>query len=295
MHSVMRAAAPVPRAALVAVLVAACAPEPQIVEVELDAHDFAFVLPDTISGGLVRFQFANHGREDHHAQFIRLNDGVTREQFDSLLAVVMEAVPTEGDVAFMRLFEIVTLAGGPAVIAPGVEMAVTTDLSPGEYILLCFVPSPDGIPHLAKGMRRWLTVTAPSGEVPEPPAAAARVDMADFAFTEVSALDSGEVVLEVTNSGQEPHEMLVLRLEGVSFEEMRSMVTGSPSGEEAAPAGPPPFRFVGGVQAMMPGQRVWVTLALPPGKYALVCFIPSPPNEGQSHAVLGMVQALTVG
>jgi hypothetical protein len=203
-------------------------------------------------------------------------------------------VPTEGDVAFMRLFAIATVAGGPGVTAPGGTTDVTLELTAGEYILVCFVPSPDGMPHLAKGMRHWLTVTAPPTEAPEPPLAAGRVDMADFAFVEMPPMDSGRTVLEVTNSGTEPHEMAVLRLEGVSLEQVLPMLAGPPPSEAAPPPGPPPFRFVGGLQGIMPGGRAWVTLDLEPGDYALICFIPSPANAGRPHVALGMARPFTV-
>lgn len=292
-HSLMRGVT------FVAALVVGCQGQPsipEIPEIVLGGQDFAFVLPDTVAGGVVRFHFVNEGQENHHAQFIRLNDGVSRAQFDSTFQAVMEAVQTEGEVAFMRLFDVATVAGGPSLVGPGGSTDVTLELAPGEYILLCFIPSPDGVPHLAKGMRRWLTVTAPPAEAPALPVAAGVVDMADFAFVDMPPIDSGEVVLEVTNSGEEPHEMVVLRLEGVSLDQVLPMLAGPPPSEEegAPPPGPPPFRFMGGVQALMPGQRAWVTLDLPPGDYALACFIPSPANEGQPHVALGMVRPFTV-
>lgn len=299
-NSLIRAAA----AILATGLVAGCAGEqgeqgqqevaeaPQIPEVALTARDYNFVIPDTVPGGLVRFHFVNEGQENHHAQFIKLNEGVSRAQFDSVFGAVMEAVPTEGEVAFMRLLDIATMAGGPSVVAPGGSMDVTLELAAGEYVLACFVPSPDGVPHIAKGMRRWLTVTSPPAESPEPPVVAGVVDMADFAFATMPSIDSGRVTLEVTNSGQEPHEMTVVRLEGVTLEQVLPMLAGPPPSEP--PAGPPPFRFMGGLQGIMPGARGWVTLDLPPGDYALVCFIPSPANGGQPHVALGMARPFTV-
>ena len=287
-------------AVLVAILVWGCARAPavpEIPEVALGAQDFAYVIPDTITGGLVRIHFQNDGQEDHHAQFIRLNDGVTRAQFDSVFQTVMEAIPTEGEVAFMRLFDVATVLGGPGLVAPGVSTDVTLDLPAGEYVLMCFVPSPDGIPHLVKGMRRWLSVAAPAGEPPAAPVADGRVDMGDFAFLDMPQLDSGQVLLEVTNSGQEPHEMVVMRLdEGVEYEQVAAMLAGPPPSEgEAPPPGPPPFRFVGGMQAIMPGAHAWVTLDLTPGNYVLVCLIPSPANGGRPHVALGMIRPFTVG
>lgn len=282
--------------ALAAALLAACeSPPPTIPEVHLGAGDFTFTLPDTLAGGLVRIHFSNDGQEDHHAQFIRLNDGVTRAQFDSVFDAVMAAVPTEGEGAYVRLFDVASLAGGPGLTAPGGQAVVTLDLAPGDYILLCFIPSPDGVPHLAKGMRHWLTLTEPPADRPEPPVAAGTVDMADFTFSDWPAVDTGEVVIGVTNSGQEAHEMIIMRLEGVGVEQALEMIAAPPPGGDEAPPGPPPFRFMGGMQGLMPGQRGWVTLDLPPGEYVMVCFIPSPAMEGRPHIELGMVRAFRVG
>ena len=282
-------------AVLVTALAGACARPPEMVEVTLGAHDFSFSLPDTLAGGLVHLSFVNSGQEDHHAQFIRLNDGVTYEQFDATMQSVMQAVPTEGDVAFMRLFEIVTPAGGPAPLGPGKQMEMVLDLAEGRYVLVCFVPSPDGIPHLAKGMTKRLVVTAPPARQPDLPVAAGTVDMADFAFATLPPIAAGQTVVEVTNSGQEPHEMAVVRLNGISASQLLEMLSAPPPGPGSAPPpGPPPLEFVGGVQAMMPGQRAWVTLDLTPGEYAMVCFVPSPPNQGKPHVALGMFRAFTV-
>jgi len=280
--------------AAAAVLLAACeAAPPTIPEIQLSSRDFAFNLPDTIAGGLVTVHLVNDGQEDHHAQFIRLNDGVTRARFDSVFEAVMAAVPTEGEAAFMRLFEIVTMAGGPSVVAPGAQTAVTLDLAAGQYVLACFVASPDGVSHIAKGMRRWLTVTAPPATMPPPPVADGRVDMADFAFATMPEMHAGPMVLEVTNSGQEPHEMVVVRLEGIGLDQFMAMVMEPPAPGEAPP-GPPPFTFVGGMQGLMPGAHGWARLDLTPGDYALICFIPSPANQGKPHIALGMARAFTV-
>ena len=277
-----------------AFLLAACeAAPPTIPEIQLSSREFAFSLPDTIAGGLVTVHLTNDGQEDHHAQFVRLNDGVTRARFDSVFEAAMAALPTEGEAAFMRLFEIVALAGGPSIVAPGGATAVTLELDAGEYVLACFVASPDGVSHLAKGMRHWLTVTAPPTTMPPPPVADGTVDMADFAYPTMPEMHAGPMVLEVTNSGQEPHEIVVMRLEGIGLDQLLSMLMEPPPPGEA-PAGPPPFTFVGGMQGLMPGDRGWVTLDLTPGEYAMICFIPSPANQGKPHVALGMARAFTV-
>lgn len=279
---------------LAAALGAACSSEPATIpEIELHARDFSFALPDTIQGGLVHVHFINDGAEPHHAQFIRLNPGVSRSQFDSVWTSIMQAVPTEGESAFFRVFDYASLSGGPSVIDPGLRADVILDLPAGDYVLMCFIASPDGVPHIAKGMRHWLAVTDPPSDQPAPPTADGRVDLADFQFRDVPAMDSGQVVLEVTNSGTEPHEMAVVRLDGISFDDALPMLIG-PSPEDA-PSGPSPLRPVGGMQGIMPGQHAWAMLDLEPGNYMLICFIPSPANEGKPHAVLGMARPFTVG
>ena len=43
------------------------------------ASEYAFDVPDKIEAGLVSVTLDNVGHEPHHAQFARLNDGVTME------------------------------------------------------------------------------------------------------------------------------------------------------------------------------------------------------------------------
>lgn len=275
-------------------LVAACAapaadtPPPSVA---LTASDYAFSIADTVAGGFVNVSFTNSGAEDHHAQIIRLNDGVTREQFRETLAAAMQAVPTEGEGALMRIFEISTLAGGPGMLAPGRVVDVVADLAPGEYVLMCFVPGPDGVPHIVKDMMKFFTVAAPAA-TQQMPTPAFTVNLADFAFSEVPAISAGRTTIEVQNSGPEPHEMTVLKLEGVTAEQLLQMMA-SPMPTDSA-HGPPPFTSVGGVQGLMPGSKGWVTLDLTPGNYVLLCFIPSPANKGAPHLALGMVKEFTV-
>ncbi len=44
----------------------------------------------------------------------------------------------------------------------------------------------------------------------------------------------------------------------------------------------------------MPGQVGWLTLDLPAGEYAALCFIPSAANWGAPHFALGMLNGFTV-
>jgi plastocyanin len=39
------------------------------------------------------------------------------------------------------------------------EEAITFDVEPGNYGVLCFVPAPDGTPHAFMGMQKEFTVS----------------------------------------------------------------------------------------------------------------------------------------
>ena len=49
------------------------------------ATDHHYMMPSQIKAGYVNMVMENAGKEPHHAQFLRLNDGVTMEQFQAAL------------------------------------------------------------------------------------------------------------------------------------------------------------------------------------------------------------------
>jgi hypothetical protein len=221
---------------------------------------------------------------------------VTQQQFLATVQSAVQALPTEGEAALFKIFGVSTVAGGPGIVAPGKTIDVVTNLGAGEYALLCFVSSPDGVFHFAKGMVKPLSVTAAPAKQPAPPTAAGTVELVDFAFATIpSEISSKRVLWAVNNKGAEPHEMAILRPKGVSITELQQALTAPPPPPgSASPPGPPPFEFAGGYQAMMPGESGWVSIELPPGEYAMICFIPSPANEFKPHVALGMFKAFTV-
>jgi hypothetical protein len=82
---------------------ATAAPAPGIVE--WVATHYAYDAPERLPSGWVTIRLTNHGQEPHHGQLLRLNEGVTYEEFVTALA-------DEGEGA-LRL---ATAVGGPALI-----------------------------------------------------------------------------------------------------------------------------------------------------------------------------------
>jgi hypothetical protein len=248
-----------------------------IPEITIKASDYSFTAPDQIEAGLVKINLVNDGHEMHHAQIVRLNEGVTMEQFQTVLQQDPEAA-----------FPLVTFAGGPGVIDPGLQGQVILNLSPGQYILLCFVPSHDGLPHLAKGMIKPIEVVANTHDQPSMPApkASAVVKLMDFSFVLPAEIKAGKQLWQVVNEGTQPHEMLIMKLA-----EGKDMADVETFGQTFQ--GEPPFASIGGFQAINPGQSGWLHLDLQPGNYVAICYVPDPAS-GHSHVELGMAMPFSV-
>jgi uncharacterized cupredoxin-like copper-binding protein len=247
-------------------------------QLDVVAHNYTFDgLPDTLEAGATTIRLTNGGPapEMHHVAIIRLGDGHTAQD-------LMAAVPTGKLPAWAEE------AGGPNVNSiPGQLSVATVELTPGNYLVVCFVPGPDGVPHIAKGMARPLTVIAATGEPAALPAADVRIDLADYNFAVSPALTAGHHVVEVSNApGTQSHEVIIVRLEpGKTPADVVKFVETMD--------GPPPAAFIGGVSGVSPAFRNTFEVDLTPGEYALICLLPDA-TDGKMHAAHGMTQTFTV-
>lgn len=245
-------------------------------EIKIDAADFSYAAPETISEGWVRVTLTNSGKEPHHVQFLRLNDGVTLEQFESTLK------QGEGPALAMTKQQ-----GGVGAVAPGMSVEAIINLPAGQYVILCFIPSPtDHVPHHAKGMIKGLTVSESSNTASEP-TADLTVTMKDFNYDLPESLSAGPMTIKVVNNGPESHEFNLLKLpEGKTLNDVTQFLK--------TPDGPPPFIPVGGMNGLDVGMTGYLQLDLEPGNYVAICNIPSPKAEGHPHFTLGMIKVFTV-
>jgi len=247
-----------------------------IPEITITAKDYGFEAPEELQAGLVTINLVNEGQEPHHAQLVRLNDGVTLEQFNAALQ--------EGEAA---AFPLVNFIGGPGLVDPGLANQVTVELTPGQYLVMCFVPSHDGVPHLAKGMIKPINVVAATEQANVArPKADATVKLLDFSFILPSEIKAGKQVWQVVNEGEQIHEIMFIKLaEGKSIADVQAF--------QKAPHGVPPFKSIGGFQALTPGQTGWLNLDLEPGDYVALCYVPDPAS-GHAHLELGMIMPFSV-
>ncbi|MGI8592805.1 MAG: hypothetical protein ACR2ML_00255 [Solirubrobacteraceae bacterium] len=102
--------------------------------------------------GEIRIKFPNEGKEEHELVLVKKNPGV-KQSFDQLLELPREKAASK-----------VEFLGGDEA-APGGETYVNADLTPGDYLMVCFIPQGSlpgkegkGKPHFALGMREEFRV-----------------------------------------------------------------------------------------------------------------------------------------
>ena len=118
----------------------------------MHAREFAFIAPASIAAGTTTFRLVNDGKEVHQISIFQLAKGKTLVDFAAAMKANKPAPWAVG-------------VGGPNAAGPGQTIDATVTLDAGNYILVCWVPSPGApVPHMAKGMIQPLSVTAPGGD-----------------------------------------------------------------------------------------------------------------------------------
>jgi hypothetical protein len=243
------------------------------------AREYAFEMPDTIPAGLTTFRLVDQGKEPHHLFVMKLEEG---KKASDLLAALKAAGPAGGPPpAWMHP------TGGPNAPVAGGESNATLTLEPGEYAAMCVIPTPQGAPHFALGMVKGFTVTGTAAPAEPLPEADLTITLKDYDFVLSQPLTSGRHVIAVTNTGTQPHEIVIARLEaGQSSAQLAAW--GEKPGGKTIPAHP-----MGGITDIPPGKTVVIENTYPPGRYGFVCFTRDK-KDGKPHHTLGMMKEFTV-
>ena len=113
----------------------------------------------------------------------------------------------------------------------------------------------------------------------------------EYAFVMPSSFDGGWTTLQLTNTGREPHEFALAKLEGDrTLADVQKMLADPATQKNGPPAW---VQIRAGIPTLGRGETAALTQRLEPGRYALICFLDGP--EGHPHFHDGMLKVVEVG
>lgn len=244
--------------------------------VSFTAKEYSFEGPDSIPAGLTMIHLTDAGKELHHVQLIKLDQGKTFADFQAGAKAMASGPPPAWVIPY----------GGVNPPAPGSTTEAMLVLEPGNYAVVCFVEGADHVPHMMKGMARSLVVTpSPNANMTEP-TADVTLTLSDYTFTFSKPLVAGKQMIKVENAAAQPHEVVLVQLApGKTIEDLAKWVFEM--------KGPPPGKPIGGIPAFMKGKNTFFEADLAPGDYGMICFVPDA-KDGKMHYTHGMTQQFKI-
>jgi hypothetical protein len=115
-------------------------------DVTITLADYNFLIKGALTAGKHTIRVENSGPQVHEVEIVRLAPGKTVKDLGAWMQT-MEGPPPA------------TAIGGIAATVPATTSYVNVDLTPGNYVLLCFVPdAKDGKTHADHGMIKEIAV-----------------------------------------------------------------------------------------------------------------------------------------
>jgi hypothetical protein len=251
-----------------------------------------FSAPAKLHAGWVTFRVGSADTDYHGLEVARVNPGHTLAEVLNDLSLGLSSDLTATAQGARQLVRDGTLMGGvvPSAYAP---MEATLPLTPGTYYLFDFAefnqPTPVQV-HTLKVVGRMDWSGMPAFQSVVVASMGSSGDMPMFtAPTDFSAQGSFLVYIQ----GDELHEAVFRATKpGVTDQYISDFYTALDNGLPLP--GPSPWTDIQhGSNAMSPGQFAVFHLDLPPGQYALACYVPSD-ETGLAHAHMGMHQMVTL-
>ena len=116
-------------------------------DIVMTLSDYNFVLSKPLTAGKQTIEVRSSVGQPHEVELIRLAPGKTEKDMLGWMQKMQGPPPGEG-------------LGGVAAVVAGVPNYFSADLTPGNYVLICFLPdAKDGKPHFTKGMIQVVTVS----------------------------------------------------------------------------------------------------------------------------------------
>jgi hypothetical protein len=122
-------------------------------DITMTLADYSFQLSTPLTAGKHTIAVVTAPGQPHEVELFRLAPGKTLEDFGKDMGALMGGKPMSGPMA-------ATAVGGTAPAVAGITQYFDVDLTPGDYILMCFMPdAKDGRPHREHGMVQVVKVS----------------------------------------------------------------------------------------------------------------------------------------
>jgi hypothetical protein len=235
-------------------------------------RDYEFQVDGTLTAGSVSIAVENLGAEFHEIAMARLLDGHTVEEVRAALgAATEEEDPLQG---LVEEDSVIDELGGAA--APGTAYTMSGDgIEAGEYVLICFIPNAEGVPHFQLGMVSGFTVA--EGDATAAPATDVTYTMSDEGLDGPSELAAGETAIEFVNESAANRELTLFKVkEGSTLDDVSAFFAAADEGPPEFAGGPLEFlvfMFDGASDRTM-------TVNLTAGQWVLQTPDPEQPFEG---------------
>jgi hypothetical protein len=275
--------APSPLVARAALLLSAIAFAPAVIAAQspqtivVRATDYKFDAPATVPAGTITLRLDNAGNEVHHLWLVQLKQGHTYGDFlksmDSWSKPSMPAWAVD--------------VGGPNDVSAGMTASAIVSLEAGHYAMVCYVPAPDGRPHVMHGMIKELEVTTAGATAVNEPNSDITLRMTDYAFDLSKPITAGPRIIRIENSATQSHEVVIAQLR--AGKTLRQALTWLNEGQRGAS----PVIAMGGASGLAQGRHQFIATTFEPGRYVFLCFIPDA-KDGKPHTVHGMAREFTV-
>jgi hypothetical protein len=246
------------------------------------APDVTFtVTADAIKGPAEIVSGINHvtvenqtGQDGVHSLTMQLPEGVTNDDLVKLQQSEDAPVPDW----WMKA----TMVGNPDWPVAGGVSEGYIDYPAGNYAIMNIFGS------------QWTTFTVKDGATKAPePASDIAVETKLMNFTGLDdGIAAGRHLWKVTNTDMVAHEMAFIRVPAATTT-VDEIIETLMSSEDLSklPAGY--ASMPGGTGIITPGVSMWLSVDLPAGDYAAVCFAPDGWN-GPPHALMGMIKVFSV-
>lgn len=247
-------------------------------ELRITVTDEGSEVPAEVPAGRILIALDNQSAGVSDVNILQLPDGVTLDEANAVFAGQGGEAPA--------WFAELDSAGGFNTAA-GMTGYGVVDLEPGEW----YIGVGDFNPYTL------LTVTGETAATSDDPPADLDLDIHEFTLGLPELLPAGPQVWHVANTGDQIHEIQLIRTPELLDAEQVITIMTLPEGG-TPPAGVPALsdlEFVPeGAKTMSPDREIWIEMDLQPGSYVAIC-TNADTETGQPHALLGEIHIFTVG